>query len=108
MIEHPSTKYAAFRPVPLTDRRWPGHVITKAPVWMSTDLRDGTPTLPLLLPGTMASIETTGCRAEHAVMAGIVAGDAADSGVVNADIRIDDVLDATLNLVRSPRASVTD
>jgi 2-isopropylmalate synthase len=41
MIEHPSTKYAAFPPVRLSDRRWPGQVITKAPVWMSTDLRDG-------------------------------------------------------------------
>src|SRR5512142_1575248 len=41
MIEQPSTKYAAFRPVQLSDRRWPGQVITQAPVWMSTDLRDG-------------------------------------------------------------------
>ena len=41
MIERPSTKYVAFRPVPLADRRWPDRVITTAPVWMSTDLRDG-------------------------------------------------------------------
>jgi 2-isopropylmalate synthase len=41
MIETPSTKYAAFRPIQLADRRWPGKSITQAPVWMSTDLRDG-------------------------------------------------------------------
>jgi 2-isopropylmalate synthase len=41
MIEHPSAKYRPFRPVDLPDRRWPGQVTTRAPVWMSTDLRDG-------------------------------------------------------------------
>lgn len=41
MIEHPSSKYAPFRPVDLPDRRWPGNVVTQAPTWMSTDLRDG-------------------------------------------------------------------
>jgi 2-isopropylmalate synthase len=41
MIEHPSSKYTSFRPIDLPDRRWPGRVITQAPTWMSTDLRDG-------------------------------------------------------------------
>ncbi|HYD41245.1 MAG TPA: 2-isopropylmalate synthase [Anaeromyxobacter sp.] len=41
MITHPSSKYAPFRPVDLPDRRWPGNVLTQAPTWMSTDLRDG-------------------------------------------------------------------
>ncbi|WP_374483714.1 2-isopropylmalate synthase [Zoogloea sp.] len=35
------TKYSAFPPVQLTDRQWPSRVIDKAPIWMSTDLRDG-------------------------------------------------------------------
>lgn len=34
-------KYSAFPPVQLTDRQWPSRVIDKAPIWMSTDLRDG-------------------------------------------------------------------
>ncbi len=34
-------KYVPFRPVPITDRQWPGKVITKPPVWCSVDLRDG-------------------------------------------------------------------
>ncbi|MDR2838253.1 MAG: 2-isopropylmalate synthase [Azonexus sp.] len=35
------SKYSAFPPVNLVDRQWPSRVISKAPVWMSTDLRDG-------------------------------------------------------------------
>jgi len=34
-------RYAAFRPVDLPDRTWPGKTITTAPRWLSTDLRDG-------------------------------------------------------------------
>ncbi|MEN3109954.1 2-isopropylmalate synthase [Uliginosibacterium paludis] len=41
MLKNPATKYAAFAPVELADRQWPGKTITRAPIWMSTDLRDG-------------------------------------------------------------------
>ena len=41
MLQNPATKYRAFPTVNLTDRTWPNHVIASAPVWMSTDLRDG-------------------------------------------------------------------
>jgi len=34
-------KYSPFPPVGLADRQWPGRVIARPPVWMSTDLRDG-------------------------------------------------------------------
>ncbi|MBL8200945.1 MAG: 2-isopropylmalate synthase [Chromatiales bacterium] len=34
-------RYRAFPPVALPDRRWPGNVISSAPTWLSTDLRDG-------------------------------------------------------------------
>ena len=37
----PCHRYAAFRPVRLPDRTWPGKAITAAPRWLSTDLRDG-------------------------------------------------------------------
>ena len=40
--------------------------------------------LALLLVGTMASVKTAGCRAERTVMAGIVTGDAADHGTLQA------------------------
>jgi 2-isopropylmalate synthase len=45
MLTHPSTKYRAFAPVNLPDRQWPGRTITAAPIWMSTDLRDGNQSL---------------------------------------------------------------
>ena len=41
MLRDPSQKYRAFPPVPLTDRQWPGRVLTQAPIWCSVDLRDG-------------------------------------------------------------------
>lgn len=41
MLKQPQTKYRAFAPIGLTDRTWPDAVLTKAPIWLSTDLRDG-------------------------------------------------------------------
>ena len=41
MLKQPDTKYRAFPAVQLTDRQWPSRRIERAPVWMSTDLRDG-------------------------------------------------------------------
>ncbi|MGA2793764.1 MAG: 2-isopropylmalate synthase, partial [Roseiarcus sp.] len=37
----PISKYSAYAPVNLPDRRWPSQVISKAPIWCSVDLRDG-------------------------------------------------------------------
>ena len=37
----PSPKYLPFPPVRLADRQWPSRTIERAPIWMSTDLRDG-------------------------------------------------------------------
>ncbi|MSP50265.1 MAG: 2-isopropylmalate synthase [Alphaproteobacteria bacterium] len=37
----PVHKYRPFQPIDLPDRRWPGRVIDKAPIWCSVDLRDG-------------------------------------------------------------------
>ncbi|GGZ94800.1 2-isopropylmalate synthase [Novosphingobium arvoryzae] len=41
MLKDPSAKYRPFPQINLPDRRWPGRVITQAPRWLSTDLRDG-------------------------------------------------------------------
>jgi 2-isopropylmalate synthase len=37
----PIHKYRQFAPINLPDRRWPGRVIDRAPIWCSVDLRDG-------------------------------------------------------------------
>ncbi len=41
MTTMPISKYGAYAPVILPDRRWPSQVISKAPIWCSVDLRDG-------------------------------------------------------------------
>ncbi len=41
MLPDPRPKYAPFRAISLPDRQWPNNTITQAPIWLSTDLRDG-------------------------------------------------------------------
>ena len=37
----PSQKYKPYTPLDLHDREWPSKTFTRAPIWLSTDLRDG-------------------------------------------------------------------
>ncbi|MCF7647427.1 2-isopropylmalate synthase [Bacillus subtilis] len=42
MLYNPDSKYRPFiSPVSLPDRQWPERRLTQAPIWVSTDLRDG-------------------------------------------------------------------
>ena len=41
MLQNPSTKYQAFKPIDIQDRTWPSRVISSPPAWCSVDLRDG-------------------------------------------------------------------
>jgi len=45
MLKDPSTKYRAFPVIDLPDRTWPSKTITAAPIWCSSDLRDGNQSL---------------------------------------------------------------
>jgi 2-isopropylmalate synthase len=45
MLRNPSQKYRAFPQINIPDRTWPSKTITKAPIWLSTDLRDGNQSL---------------------------------------------------------------
>ena len=45
MLKDPSVKYRPFPQIDLPDRQWPSRTITKAPRWLSTDLRDGNQSL---------------------------------------------------------------
>ena len=45
MLSNPSTKYRAYPVLDLPDRTWPNKTITQAPVWCSSDLRDGNQSL---------------------------------------------------------------
>lgn len=47
MLKDPSIKYKPFSIAPKMEaRKWPDNTITKAPRWLSTDLRDGNQSLP--------------------------------------------------------------
>ena len=41
MLTQPVENYRPYPPIALPDRRWPEQQITRAPRWLSTDLRDG-------------------------------------------------------------------
>lgn len=41
MLPNPSQKYHTHPPMNLPDRQWPNKTLTRAPRWLSTDLRDG-------------------------------------------------------------------
>ncbi|MCQ4346196.1 2-isopropylmalate synthase [Pseudomonas stutzeri] len=45
MLKNPSTKYRPFPQIDIPDRTWPSKVIDKAPIWLSSDLRDGNQSL---------------------------------------------------------------
>ena len=45
MLKDPSSKYRAFTPINIPDRTWPNKVISQAPIWLSSDLRDGNQSL---------------------------------------------------------------
>ncbi len=45
MLSNPATKYRAFPTIDLPNRLWPSRSITHAPIWMSSDLRDGNQSL---------------------------------------------------------------
>lgn len=41
MLQTPAKKYRPIQPIQLKERTWPDRTITHAPIWLSTDLRDG-------------------------------------------------------------------
>lgn len=42
---NPADKYRPYPQIDLPNRQWPNQVLTKAPIWLSTDLRDGNQSL---------------------------------------------------------------
>lgn len=45
MLSNPAAKYRAYPVLDLPDRTWPNKTITQAPIWCSSDLRDGNQSL---------------------------------------------------------------
>ncbi|CAN0623614.1 2-isopropylmalate synthase [Burkholderia multivorans] len=59
MKRNPQEKYRPFEPVRINGRKWPTRTIEHAPVWMSTDLRDGNQSLiePMTIEQKLAFFE---------------------------------------------------
>ena len=45
MLKDPSSTHRPFTQIQIPDRTWPDQIIVKAPIWLSTDLRDGNQSL---------------------------------------------------------------
>ena len=45
MLSNPASKYRAYPVLDLPDRTWPSKTLTQAPLWCSSDLRDGNQSL---------------------------------------------------------------
>ena len=60
MLKNPAAKYRPVAPVRLADRTWPDAVLTRPPVWCSSDLRDGNQALiePMDIPRKLRMFET--------------------------------------------------
>ncbi len=60
MLRNPAEKYRPFEPVRLAARKWPSRTIERAPIWMSTDLRDGNQALiePMSIAQKLKFFET--------------------------------------------------
>lgn len=59
MLKQPQQKYRPFAAIKLADRRWPDAELSAAPIWLSTDLRDGNQALiePMDLPRKLRMFE---------------------------------------------------
>ena len=112
MLTDPSAKYRAFPQINLPDRQWPGRTITRAPRWLSTDLRDGNQALidpmgaekktrffDLLLKVGLKEIEVgfpAAGATEYDFIRGLV-----DSGRIPADVLVQVLTQAREDLIKT-------
>ena len=66
MLPEPSAKYRPFGQINLPDRQWPSRTLTQAPIWLSTDLRDGNQALTVTTSHVESRGEGRGARKAHA------------------------------------------
>ncbi|HET9629866.1 MAG TPA: 2-isopropylmalate synthase, partial [Novosphingobium sp.] len=110
MLKDPSVKYRPFPQINLPDRQWPGRTITRAPRWLSTDLRDGNQSLidpmgaekknrffDLLLKVGLKEIEV-GFPAAGATEFDFIRG-LVDSGRIPGDVKVQVLTQARADLI---------
>jgi 2-isopropylmalate synthase len=119
MLKHPSDKYRGFGQINLPDRQWPSQLITRAPRWLSTDLRDGNQSIidpmdavkkrrffDLLVEIGVKEIEVgfpSAGATEFDFIAGLV-----QSGEIPDDVTVQVLTQSRADLIRTSFDSLTD
>ncbi|THF60187.1 2-isopropylmalate synthase [Pseudothauera rhizosphaerae] len=117
MLQDPAAKYRPFAPIRLADRQWPNRVIDKAPIWMSTDLRDGNQALfePMNVERKMRMFRTVCAVGFKEIEVGFPSASQTDfdfvrhlieGGHVPADVTIEVLTQAREDLIRRTMASI--
>ena len=124
MLANPAMKYRPFPPVRLKDRQWPDRVLTHAPIWMSTDLRDGNQALfePMNVKRKMRMFRALCAIGFKEIEVGFPAASQTefdfvrhliDGGHIPPDITIevltqarDDIIDRTLEALKGARRAI--
>ncbi len=117
MLQNPAAKYRPFAPIALADRQWPNKVIDRAPIWMSTDLRDGNQALfePMNVERKMRMFRTVCDIGFKEIEVGFPSASQTDfdfvrtlieGGHIPADVTIQVLTQAREDLIRRTMASV--
>ncbi|MDR1424624.1 MAG: 2-isopropylmalate synthase [Azoarcus sp.] len=124
MLANPATKYRPFPPIHLKDRQWPDRELTQAPIWMSTDLRDGNQALfePMDVERKMRMFQALCAIGFKEIEVGFPAASQTefdfvrhliDGGHIPPDITIevltqarDDIIDRTLEALEGARRAI--
>jgi 2-isopropylmalate synthase len=117
MLPDPAAKYRPFPPIALADRQWPGRTIDKAPIWMSTDLRDGNQALfePMNVERKMRMFRTACAIGFKEIEVGFPSASQTDfdfvrhlveGGHIPDDVTIEVLTQAREHLIRRTMASV--
>ncbi len=114
----PCHRYRPFPPVDLPDRQWPARKTTKAPRWLSTDLRDGNQALidPMNAPRKQAMFDLLVRMGYKEIEVGFPSASLTDfdfvrglieSGAIPDDVRISVLTQAREELIERTAESLT-
>ena len=117
MLSDPARKYRPCRPIRLTDRTWPDAALTRPPIWMSTDLRDGNQALfePMSVETKLAMFEMLVAVGFKEIEVGFPSASATDYAVVRRlieedripdDVRIEVLTQSRDHLIEKTMASL--
>ncbi len=111
MLTDPTTRYRPFPPIDLPQRQWPSNTLRQAPVWLSTDLRDGNQALfePMNAVRKLRLFEELVRTGFKQIEVGFPAASATDFGVVRQLIEEDRIpADVTPMVMTQLRADLIE